>query len=206
MSNQMKNNLLSTLNSVSVYISNYLPNAIQFLIDTKDLSFWSTLIKLPKSIVLLNFILLFIDIIRLVIIAIVCWYPPEKLGFIAHYLDYDVIANIFVQLGLLEPFSCIAFIIILSMEAYFNYMTRFSRKCETWKYAYDMTILNQKSFSNCQKLNMTSKQSLNVNKLPNFPNLPEEVRFKVLLNSIKMKQLHVIFTILFGLLNFVTNA
>ena len=45
-------------------------------------------------------------------------------------------------------------------------------------------------------------QSLNVMKLPNFPNLPTDVRIKVILKSFKIKQFHIIFTFLFGGLNF----
>ena len=137
---QILNFLASTYRILSIYISNNLTNAIQFLFNTKNLSFWSTLIKLPKLIIFLNYILLFFYIIRLATTAIVCWCSPERLGFVAYYLDYDKLANIFVQIGFLEPTSCIAYIILTSMMIYFNYMMKFSGKCKTWQYAYEMTI------------------------------------------------------------------
>ena len=198
---QRVNNLSLIINLLLIYISNYLPTAIQFLFDTKNSSFWSTLIKLPKSSIL-NFIIILSYTIRLYIIAIVCWLPSEKLGFLSHYLEYDKLAKIFIQLGVLEPFICIAFSIMLLLQFYFYYIIKFSGKCKTWQYVYEMTILNHKSFLNFEIKKMNSKQlkGLNVRKLPNFPNLSVDVRIKVLLDSFKIKQIYVIFTILFGLL------
>ena len=194
------------MNSISTYISNSLPNAIQFLIDTKDLSFWSTFIKLPKSIIFLNYILIFINTVRLAIVAIVCRFPPKKLGFLAYYLEYDKLPNIFVELGILDPLTCIGLIILMGNVTYFNYMTKFSGKCKTWQYVYETTIFNQKTFSSIglysksqlKELDLRQMKNLNIKKLPNFSNISVKVRIKVLLNLFKIQQIHVIFTIIFG--------